>query len=184
MTAEQNQRIKDAFESVLDSPPAERTHLIGQLCADDAVVCAEVEALLRAHTEADGFLAGSPLASLAFERGPAPPFDFAGRRIGVYELQREIGQGGMATVYRAERMDGEYRQQVALKLVWPSGDLGEITRRFKRERQILAALDHPNIARLLDGGTTAEGVAKRRGSGWIFRRYAPVVRRPRRKTPP
>ena len=157
MTPEQKQQIKETFESVLDRPPDERERLLSQLCANDAVVRAEVEELLRAHTEADGFLAGSPFSELLLQSNVAPPFDFAGRRIGVYELRREIGHGGMATVYLAERMDGEYRQQVALKLVSPHGDLSEITRRFKRERQILAALDHPNIARLLDGGTTAEG---------------------------
>ena len=102
MTAEQSQRIKDVFESVLDAPWPKQMHLLGQLCPDDAIVRAEVEALLRARTEADGFLSGSPLGPLALEDCSAPLFDFAGRRIGAYRLQREIGQGGMATVYLAE----------------------------------------------------------------------------------
>lgn len=156
----EQQRIKAAFEAALDCPAENRERLLEQLCAGDAAIRAEVEALLHAHAEAEGFLAGSPLSELtglAIESNGAPSIDYAGRRIGAYELQREIGQGGMATVYLAERMDGEYRQQVALKLVSPHGEMAEITRRFKRERQILASLDHPNIARLLDGGTTEDG---------------------------
>lgn len=149
------QRVKEIFEAALDCPPNEREQLLVELCANDDFVRTEVEALLNAHAESDGFLSDSPLDKLAFDQIPA--LDLTGRRIGVYELQSEIGQGGMATVYLAERTDGEYRQQVALKLVSQHGPLGEITRRFKRERQILASLDHPNIARLLGGGTTEDG---------------------------
>ncbi|MGH9802530.1 MAG: protein kinase domain-containing protein [Blastocatellia bacterium] len=150
------QQIKEIFEAALDCSPNEREQLLAELCANDAVVRTEVESLLSAHAESDGFLAGSPLGNLLFDRISA--IDLAGRRIGVYELQSEIGQGGMATVYLAERMDGEFRQQVALKIVWPGANAEEITRRFKQERQILASLDHHNIARLLDGGTTEEGL--------------------------
>ena len=149
------QRVKEIFEAALDFPSGERERLLADLCADDGFVRAEVEALLVAHAESDGFLAGSPLDQLAIDR--APTVELIGRRIGVYELQGEIGQGGMATVYLAERTDDEFSQQVALKLVSPSLNAVEITRRFKQERQILASLDHPNIARLLDGGTTEEG---------------------------
>lgn len=149
------ERIKDAFDAALDCPPNQRERLLVELCADDDFVRAEVEALLNAHAESDGFLSDSPLDKLAFDR--ISTLDLTGRRIGVYELQSEIGQGGMATVYLAERMDGEFRQQVALKIVWPGANAEEITRRFKQERQILASLDHPNIARLLDGGTTEKG---------------------------
>ncbi len=153
----EQQQIKAAFEAALGCPAEDREHLLEQFCAGDAAIRAEVEALLRAHTEADVFLTSSPLSALGAEANVEPLYDFAGRRIGSYELQCELGQGGMATVYLAERIDGEYRQQVALKLVSPHGELDEITRRFKRERQILATLDHPNIARLLDGGTTEDG---------------------------
>ncbi len=149
------QQVKEIFEAALDCPPKERERLLVELCADDDFIRAEVEALLNAHAESDGFLSDSPLDKLAFDRVSA--LDLTGRRIGVYELQSEIGQGGMATVYLAERMDGEFRQQVALKIVWPGANDEEITRRFKQERQILASLDHPNIARLLDGGTTEKG---------------------------
>ena len=81
-----------------------------------------------------------------------------GKRIGSYEILEEIAQGGMGAVYRAIRADGQYKQQVALKIV--RADLGaELTaNRFRNERQILASLDHPNIAKILDGGTTADGL--------------------------
>ena len=81
-----------------------------------------------------------------------------GRQLRGYELIREIGRGGMGTVYLAERTDGTYRKQVAIKIVRAEKDNGEIQERFRREREILASLDHPNIARLLDGGSTEEGL--------------------------
>jgi eukaryotic-like serine/threonine-protein kinase len=83
---------------------------------------------------------------------------FAGRRLGPYELRDAIGAGGMGEVYRASRVDAEYQQQVAVKLVRAGFDIAFISARLRAERQILATLEHPNIARLLDGGTTADGV--------------------------
>ena len=77
--------------------------------------------------------------------------------IGAYRIIRELGQGGMGAVYLAERSDDEFRKQVAIKLIKPGMDTQFVLRRFLNERQILASLDHPNIARLLDGGTTREG---------------------------
>src|SRR5262249_51446826 len=79
-----------------------------------------------------------------------------GRRLGPYRIERRLGSGGMGTVYRAQR-DGDYRQQVALKVIRPGLDSGEVLRRFRTERQVLADLAHPHIARLLDGGTTDDG---------------------------
>ncbi|HZH35566.1 MAG TPA: protein kinase, partial [Pyrinomonadaceae bacterium] len=81
-----------------------------------------------------------------------------GKRIGVFRLTRELGRGGMGAVYLAERADGEFRQKVAVKLIKRGMDTDFIIRRFRHERQILAALDHPNIARLMDGGTTDDGL--------------------------
>ena len=87
-----------------------------------------------------------------------PAQGMEGRQLHAYKLIREIGQGGMGTVYLAERVDGAYCKQVAIKLVSPGSNSGEILERFRRERQILASLDHPNIARLIDGGSTDEGL--------------------------
>jgi serine/threonine protein kinase/Tfp pilus assembly protein PilF len=81
-----------------------------------------------------------------------------GRRVGVYELKREIGRGGMGAVYLAERVDGEFRQTVAIKLIKRGMDTDLILKRFRRERQIIAALDHPNIAYFLAGGSTEDGL--------------------------
>lgn len=85
------------------------------------------------------------------------PGEQIGRRIGAYQLGREIGRGGMSVVYLAHRVDGAFEHEVAVKLITPALDTNEIGRRFKRERRILARLNHPNIARLLDGGRTADG---------------------------
>src|SRR4029079_18013978 len=82
---------------------------------------------------------------------------WAGRRVGPYLLVRELGHGGMGAVYLAIRADDEYRKQVAIKVIRSSFDPAFIQQRFRHERQILADLDHPNIARLIDGGSTEEG---------------------------
>ena len=81
-----------------------------------------------------------------------------GRRVGTYQIVEQIGMGGMGEVYRAFRADDQYRKEVAIKLVRAGQDSAFVVSRFKHERQILANLDHPNIARLLDGGSTEEGV--------------------------
>jgi hypothetical protein len=86
------------------------------------------------------------------------PQRLEGRQIGPYEILREIGQGGMGTVYLAARADRAFRKQVALKIVRPEAGSEEVLRRFQQEREILATLDHPNIARLLDGGSTEHGL--------------------------
>ncbi len=83
---------------------------------------------------------------------------YIGRRIGVYKITEEIGRGGMGEVYRASRIDGLYDKQVAIKLVRVGLDSASLFDRFRHERQILASLDHPNIARLYDGGTTEDGI--------------------------
>ena len=113
--------------------------------------------MLRDHDEAADFLErplgiNASAVVLADESRQA-----AGRMIGPYRIVREIGRGGMSVVYLAERADDVYRKQVAVKLVWPGLMTGEIERRFRQERRILARLDHPNIARLLDGGVTEDG---------------------------
>jgi len=81
-----------------------------------------------------------------------------GRRLGAYEILKLIGSGGMAAVYLAIRADDQYRKRVAIKLIHPGLEKEAVCRRFRNERQTLAALDHANIVKLLDGGTTEEGV--------------------------
>jgi eukaryotic-like serine/threonine-protein kinase len=157
MTPEQWQRVRPILESALELEPAERPVFLDQAC-DDSALRREVDSLIASHERAgtDVLNPGSPLNLNSDEetRFRLP----SGKRIGAYEVLEEIAVGGMGAVYRAIRADGQYKQQVALKIV--RSELGtEFTAaRFKNERQILASLDHPNIARILDGGTTAEGV--------------------------
>jgi serine/threonine protein kinase/tetratricopeptide (TPR) repeat protein len=135
-------RIDDLFHRAADLAPADRCAFLDRACGDDEELRRELDSLLAADTPDDGVI------EAAIE-GPA-------ERIGPYQILREIGRGGMGTVYLAERADGEYRKQVALKLVSPQLVTEEILRRFRNERQVEALLDHPNIARLLDGGTTED----------------------------
>ena len=155
MTPEVWQRVRKIFEQAIEAPPEQQAGLLNAACGDDAAVRREVESLIAANRRAgDSFLAGSAIdaAGLAPENDEADPLP--GKRIGPYLLVEEIGHGGMGAVYRAIRADDQYEKQVAIKLV--RGGFGDAFsfRRFKAERQILANLDHPNIARLLDGGST------------------------------
>ena len=93
-------------------------------------------------------------ASTFWQEGPPR----GGERVGAYVIVRELGRGGMGTVFLAERADGQFEKQVAIKILSRGADTAEILRRFRAERQILARLDHPNIARLLDAGTTDDGL--------------------------
>src|SRR4029077_6444078 len=120
---------------------------------------AEVETLLQHHQQAESGFLGRTALVLQMPGGAADrPVPRVGRRVGVYQLLEEIGQGGMGEVYRAARIDGQYEKQVAVKLVRGGFDTTSVLKRFRHERQILASLDHPNIARLLDGGTTEDGI--------------------------
>jgi|SRR5579859_323812 len=157
MTPEEWQRIRPLLESALELKPEARSGFLDGAC-QDASVRHEVESLLASHEEAGtGLLESPPASEIALEeelRLRLPP----GKRVGAYQIVREIAQGGMGAVYQAVRADGQYKQRVALKIV-RSEFGGEFTAaRFRNERQILASLDHANIAKILDGGTTADGV--------------------------
>ncbi len=147
-------RVKEAFAAAVARPPGERAAFLAAECGDDAALCHEVESLLASHdaAEAEAFIARAP-GLPAEDRGPIAE----GQRVGPYRVLGEIGRGGMGTVYRAVRDDDEYRKVVAVKVVWHSLD-STLAERLKAERQILAALEHAGIARLLDGGTTADGL--------------------------
>ena len=151
MSAEIDRRrvIDDLFDGALDQPPSERATWLSAHCADPELRT-EVEALLKAHDRTEGFLDRNVLG-VADALMSAPRID---RQIGPYRVRRELGRGGMGVVYLAERTDGQYRRQVAVKLLRNSPDAEELHRRFLAERQILASLNHPNIAQLLDGGVT------------------------------
>jgi len=133
------------FERALAADPGERAAVL-DACGDPAVR-REVESLLRADEQAAGFL-DLPLPAAG---------DAADARIGPYRLVRPLGEGEVSTVHLAVRDDDAYHQRVAIKLIRPGMDSGQILQRFRQERQILASLSHPNIARLLDGGSTPAG---------------------------
>jgi len=140
---------KRIFNQVVDLRAAERSARLDALCGSHAALRAEVESLLDAHEAADGFLEEPAAAN-----PQAPPETL----LGPYRLVRELGRGGMGTVYLGERADGAFEQQVAIKVVRRGLDTEAVLRRFLAERQILASLEHPGIARLLDGGTTPDGL--------------------------
>lgn len=144
-------RVREVFERALDAPPAQRRSVVQEACAGDEALRAEVESLLRADAVATGFM-DRPLVESAADSG-----SHAGRRFGPYELDEQIGIGGMGVVYRAHRADGAYEQEVVVKLLRGHALDGELHWRFERERQLLASLRHPNIARLLDGGVGEGG---------------------------
>ncbi|HXM39782.1 MAG TPA: serine/threonine-protein kinase [Bryobacteraceae bacterium] len=151
MNAERFRQIRNLFEAVVERPPDTRGTFLVEACEGDADLQAEVERLLAAHRHDTDLLAGPAIP-------PENPQRLEGRRVGSYEILREIGQGGMGTVYLAVRADRAFRKQVALKIVRPEAGSQEVLRRFQQEREILATLDHPNIARLLDGGSTEQGL--------------------------
>lgn len=148
------QKVKEVFVAALDVVPEKRRAFLAQQSAD-AGLLAEVESLLEAREEAGEFLndvsAADTIQQLADHNG-----NFIGRKIGHYRLEKEIGRGGMGIVFLAVRED--FRQQAAVKLIKRGMDSDAILQRFNREREILAALNHPFIARLTDGGTTEDDV--------------------------
>ena len=157
MNAERWQAIGDLFEQALPLPSGEQTALLDDACGVDHELRREVASLLASHQAADGFLQHRIKKALAsFQDTSAAGTEPV--RVGPYRLIRELGRGGMGTVFLAERDDDEYYAQVAVKLVRPGMDTDFILARFRRERQTLARLQHPNISRLLDGGTTDKGL--------------------------
>ncbi len=147
-------RIETIFEEVSALPEDQRAARLASLCGGDEEMRREVVSLLAAEAGAVGFLETPPTpAAVAL-----PPPSAVGRHLGSYRIERKLGEGGMSTVYLAERADEEFRQQVAIKIFGYGADRSDLLERFRAERQILASLDHPNIARLLDGGTTEDGL--------------------------
>ena len=139
-------RITDLFEQVLERPQDDRNAFLADLQRRDAGAAAEVASLLEAHERPGEFLPALPNLSEVPE--------LAGRVVGAYRLLRLLGTGGTGAVYLAERNDGTFAKRVAVKLL--SAGFLPLRDRFLRERELLARLEHPNIARLLDAGTTAD----------------------------
>jgi eukaryotic-like serine/threonine-protein kinase len=157
MTPERWQQVKGVLEQVLEIAPSHRAAFLAQACQGDEFLRVEVESLLAdGHAGAEGFLEAPLWSSAVFESTLSD--SWVGRRIGAYEVGTLIGEGGMGSVYRGIRADKQYEKQVAIKVVRQGLGTGFALAQFRAERQILANLDHPHIARLLDGGTTDSGL--------------------------
>src|ERR1051326_6829267 len=154
MKAEQWQRAKLLLAEAIELEISDRESFLDKNCKDDFELRCEMQSLLSCHDQVGTGFLNEPAVDLA--RGHDAVAHAAATRIGAYQIIEEIGRGGMGEVYRAVRVDGQYTKEVAIKLV--PGGTGALLERFRHERQILASLEHPNIARLLDGGTTDAGV--------------------------
>jgi serine/threonine protein kinase/tetratricopeptide (TPR) repeat protein len=150
--------VKEKLQIALEMEPRERAAYLGDIEATDPEMRQEVESLLASHDRAGDTFLNAPAREFAQPVPDSHRSAMIGRRIGAYQIVDWIGAGGMGEVYRAARADEQYQKQVALKLVRAGPDSAFVIARFKNERQILASLDHPNIARLFDGGTTEDGV--------------------------
>ncbi len=173
MSPDRWQQIEAIFQSALDLSPDQRELYLKESCGDDQSLRSEIEKLLADYESADSFIespvwtnsgflnsSAKKILSQSFDEisGENDADSMIGKLIGAYRLTREIGRGGMGAVYHATRADGEFSQQVAIKLIKRGMDSDFIVRRFRHERQILASFEHPFIARLLDGGTTDDGM--------------------------
>lgn len=144
------------FAAALERPTGERASYLEVACAGNAALRAHIESLLRAHDEAARFMATSTFNPLAQTRMQGVPLEMSGDVIGRYKLLQKLGEGGCGTVYMAEQQDPVIRR-VALKVIKLGMDTKEVVARFEAERQALALMDHPNIARVFDGGATDSG---------------------------
>lgn len=164
MTAARWEQVKEVFEQVFALPAPERETLLSSLCGNDKELLAEVRSLLESASEESEVLdTPSHIPSLGplvhrvreeFAQGDS----LIGRLIGPYRIERQIGEGGMGSVYLGMREDAEFRMQVAIKVLNRGASGFDIVERFRLERQILARLNHPFIARIFDGGVTPDGL--------------------------
>lgn len=159
MTPERYSQVKSLFQLVLEQQPANRPAFLERACGADRDLYNQVRELLRSDSSSQDFLekpAITPLSKVLSDAASdlAEPMP---QQIGPYALQKQLGSGGMGAVYLASRADKTYNKQVAIKVIHKGMESDKILQRFRRERQIVASLDHPNIARLLDGGATNDG---------------------------
>ncbi|MGE0884880.1 MAG: protein kinase [Blastocatellales bacterium] len=155
MDDERWHRVEEIFERVVEHPPSERNVFLTQACGGDEELRREVESLL-AHDVYDTFIQ-HPIRGVALSLAALSENDLIGTTLGHYRIVGLIGEGGMGAVFAAVRTDELFEQKVAVKLVRRGMDSGFVLERFQAERRILASLTHPNIARLIDGGSTEEG---------------------------
>jgi tRNA A-37 threonylcarbamoyl transferase component Bud32/tetratricopeptide (TPR) repeat protein len=158
VTPDRWQLVKDVFSAACELDASERNRYLDETCAGDAALRAEVVSLLDAHNQTDAVIDRPAAAYVGGGEVFAGSDRRIGQRIGAYEIVALIGHGGMGEVYRARRVDAQYDKEVAIKLVPAGYHRDFVLQRLRAERQILANLDHPDIARLIDGGATDEGL--------------------------
>jgi len=151
------EEAKRLFDAALAIEASARDQYLREACNGDDELLAEIRSLLSWHDADEGFLEAPAARVAEFSLMAASAADMLGRSLGTWRIVDVIGHGGMGVVYRAERADASFQRTAAIKVVRPGTDLTQIVERFRIERETLAALDHPNIARVLDGGTTDEG---------------------------
>lgn len=156
MTPEELSRIRKVYEEALPLSSPEREAFLERECDGNQAIREEVDCLLKSRDHVPAWLDRPALGVAKPFLAPEPP-KMEGRQFGGYTLIREIGRGGAGVVYLAERSDQTFHRQVAIKLVLPPANSDAVIARFQQEREILASLDHPNIAKLLDAGVTEEG---------------------------
>lgn len=149
--------VKEKLYAALELEGQLRAAYLDEIARQDPELRNELDSLLASHEQASASFLNQPAAAIATLLSD-PAEEMIGRRLGPYEVICQIGVGGMGEVYRAFRADDEYRKEVAIKLVRAGQASSAILNRFRNERQILASLEHPNICRLLDGGTTQDGL--------------------------
>jgi TolB-like protein/Flp pilus assembly protein TadD/tRNA A-37 threonylcarbamoyl transferase component Bud32 len=161
MSSDRWRDIQEIFQMALDLGTDERASYLDECCAGDEELRQKLQALLSQHEEAGGLLNETRYEESGLEelghRLESDDDPLIGQRIGAYRIEREIGRGGMGAVYLAERADNAFQRRVAIKVIKRGMDTDFVLRRFRHERRILAALDHPFITRLLDGGATRTG---------------------------
>lgn len=162
MGDDRSEQVKKLLQQALELEPTQRATLLADARAKDPTLCEEVESLLAAQERS----AADPLPPLEAtitligdtKGGTSSRAEsMQGQAVGSYRILREVGRGGMGVVYLAARADDQFKKHVAIKLLRRDMDTDDVVRRFRNERQILASIDHPNIGRLLDGGTTEDG---------------------------
>ena len=159
MKTDRWQLVRAVLDEAIALPADKRSSYLDAKCANDIELRKEVDSLLHFHEQAGKEFLDTPAIDLkTLVPNATGKSNYIGRKIGVYMIVEQIGHGGMGEIYRAARADGQYDKQVAIKLVRVGLDTPYLVERFRHERQILASLDHPNIARLHDGGTTEDGV--------------------------
>lgn len=156
-TGKRWQKIRQIFDDAMEQPAHERQNFLQQQCADDAELLQQILTLIR-HSDVSDEEFGNIVREAAADVTQADDEPGVDQRVGSYRLIDLVGTGGMGNVYLAERADDQFEQRVAIKLLHPGRRDNDLLARFRAERQMLAILEHPNIARLLDGGETENGI--------------------------